>query len=140
MSMSSKGRKTLQNKVTSYEISKRLAELGYNGDSHCGWWVYCRALEEWTHIPLYDKDRCQDQLLDIDYIAVKSYDCWDLLMWLSDYKTLKKIAHRVFLGIFQTGKFQTERFELDFWNWSVTNNQPQNALGLAVIKILEERG
>lgn len=117
----------MESKVTSYEISKRLSELGFKSDSHRGWWgtkIGITAESKWATREI--------ELAHYHVNQVKAYDTWDLLMWLKDQDK--------FLLEYCVG-FQVELEALasdEFW-FENGEEQPQNALGLAVIKILEGR-
>jgi hypothetical protein len=118
-------------KVTSYEISKRLDELNFQSDSHNGWWLdggYQAHLRGVVPIPLEE--------------IIKAYDCWDLLMWLQQYKRMR--GEPIKSGEFLAGlDVYGDHFEWGEWSdtlaVSTEANQPQNALALAIIKILEEK-
>lgn len=126
----------MQQKVTNYEISKRLDELGFECDSHCGW----LTME-------YDERSDRDIItwsLELDPTAgesYKTYDCWDLLIWLFKLKrnTRLDIDKEGFAPLYKK-KIETYN-HLDPIKWFkyTVDNDPTNALGLAVIKILRER-
>ena len=63
----------MNQKVTNYEISKRLDELGFESESHCGWWSRKYADQYLSNIP-------GQRLIILEDEAYKAYDCWDLLM------------------------------------------------------------
>jgi hypothetical protein len=114
-----------EQKVTSYELSKKLSECGFESETHTGFYnAYTKQYSETSRgIP--------------KYLRIKAYDTWDLLMWFVRWKVAQGIAHRINLGIYRPG-FQTLPFELDYFNFSEVGNEPQDALAMAIIKILEE--
>jgi hypothetical protein len=136
----------MTNKVTSYEISKRLDELGFECDSHCGWWNYYGEgfAPEWTEsLYLVDTSADPSNLLAFpEHTAWKAYDCFDLLMWLRDnmenkYQGAHSYIHKVFwIHHDSVGGFAIVDTPIDGYPWGRAD-EPQNALGLAVIKTLE---
>ena len=138
----------MKEKVTSFEISEKLHELGFESKTHCGWWFDGQQAvvkgglqyrEQYT--PIHCLDSCPDALkytrnLERD-CNIKAYDCWDLLMWLQKNQVdLTQIYVNKTFEV-ETGCFNTCSDE--FGDVETEDNQPQNALGLAVIKILEEK-
>lgn len=116
-------------KVTSYEISKRLSELGFDSESHTGWWLpplvtdaYKQSRPLWANRQ-YEFMDYKDASGNVNK-AVKAYDTWDLLMWLQDNKPTQNL----YIGLEEFSFMMCKRAD-----------QPQNALGLAVIKLLEEK-
>lgn len=129
----------MKEKVTSYDISKKLHDLGFECESHCGWWTDCNKGVRY-HGPkqiFYT----ESSLGGPDRIPVKAYDCHDLLMWLKsndDEPVLRFLDEEYgFEGevTLQKGRFLQQS---DIWGYG-RDQQPQNALGLSVIKILEEK-
>lgn len=132
-------------KVTSFEISKRLDELGFECESHCGWWMYPKNesinkawnFHHYVSDQIYKECKLDPHSADIEHWEYKAYDCWDLLMWLRqlrkgyDYEMLEL---EVDAKGFEFFKLQSH-YETKEW---ISHEEPQNALGLAVIKILEE--
>lgn len=114
----------MQNKVTSYSISQRLAELGFEAESHNGWWRglvfnYQTQLQKWEY--------CRDEPTEYTQL-VKAYDCHDLLMWFKTNHT------PTWITVFSFGL----RIDLSEAVAVEPTDEPTNALGLAVIKILEK--
>ena len=63
----------MKDKVTSYEISKRLAELGFEAETHCGWWDYVDNGDHGNQPWFWTKD---DPSLDMPGDnGYKAYDC-----------------------------------------------------------------
>lgn len=128
----------MKEKVTSYTISKRLHELGFDGESHCGWIVsYLSNDKRFTYEKHFTNEKELKEFMEkVLYIAqpVKAYDCWDFLMWLAKETN---IEIKNVLCPFDGHKFEAETNP----SFQETHccKEPQNALGLAVIKILEER-
>ncbi len=126
----------MESKVTNYEISKRLHELGFECESHCGWWSISEEHNkaQWNVF--------KPTVATQTYIIVKSYDCWDLLMWLRKNQWLKSPHHTTFLVGKNTFSAMVEDLYENNLYWEAiektANSKPQNALGLAVIKILDE--
>jgi len=110
-------------KHTSYEISKRLDELSFHCESHCGWWGTKPE----------DESLCRWGINDVrlaHYHAnrVKAYDCWDLLMWVvKNFKGLELLTPD-----------PDSNFNISTLAGVSRGDQPQNALGRATIKILED--
>lgn len=126
----------MQEKVTNYEISKGLKELGFDCRTHTGWWISDFHGNECTW--LSDKDYKELDARDWSEIkySFKAYDCWDLLMWLKERRQSNcEHADSFQLVVPFLGNFFVEaNMARDFCG----KMEPQNALGLAVIKILEE--
>ena len=145
----------MKEKVTSFEISKKLHELGFESDSHCGWWlerprnsitgnqmspVYFEnwQYEEWIDMPegVYSSGYQAKE----GYTLFKAYDCWDLFIFLKNHEIKEDLDLDFdFYFSMRLSKFRA------WWDYSsnrenIDDSQPQNALGLAVIKILEEKG
>ena len=85
----------MQNKVTSYETSKALAEAGFESESHCGWWGQTAsgfAIWHEGYPPVERQETSWSK--DIEWLSdykcaeftvnkhCKAYDCWDLLTYL----------------------------------------------------------
>lgn len=116
----------MKNKVTSYELSKRLDELGFDCNSHTGWWgldVATPDIIEWFESSYYVHGRC------------KAYDCHDLLMWLSPNTNLDLCN-------------VLDPFNGDLWESRINpsgdepnsyHEKPQESLGLSIVKILQLR-
>lgn len=70
-----------QQKIVDYKLCQRLAELGYDGESHCGWWLEYNS-------PIPGKDRVEYRhgvdAIDKSYAdnEIKAYDCWDCIVYL----------------------------------------------------------
>ena len=103
----------MQEKMVDYTLCKRLDELRFECETHTGWYnAYTRHWHEIKKsIPVY--------------LQIKAYDCWDLLMWLMCNQNDWRLW----------GAAQDYHFVAN----SQGDDQPQNALAKAVIKILEEQ-
>lgn len=118
-----------ENKVTSFEISKRLLELGFECQSHCGWWIQVLKDNSTELIWVYALRYTCDDGGDIPN-KVPAYDCHDLLC----SEILKEILSNglAFIG---------NMFMVQYWDKNGKSIgidfEPQNALGLAIIEILE---
>ena len=113
----------MQNKVTSYELSKQLAEAGFDSDSHCGFYDLCHHDGNYYWTNLDPRDRF-DHSGDIVY---KAYDCFDLLMWLREegYNiSFEFYTTKGLVGLSCNGEFYKE-------------DLPQEALGQAVLKVVQ---
>lgn len=120
----------MKTKVTSYELSKKLSELGFDSQTHCGWWW----LYEDGDIELGDKE--YPEYAKVKYIAsYKAYDCHDLLTWLSNYSWKTDTDYKLLLLSCESNYF-IEREGIDYL--SGDQDEPQNALASAIVKILEE--
>lgn len=120
----------MKEKVTSYEISKKLHELGFESESHYGWWYKeygCAKVDDKYQICWYPYDD-----LNEEQVECKAYDCWDLLRWLYNNEPINQVR-----ALIIAHKFWYKNEFLDTNDYD--DDQPQNALGLAVIKILEEK-
>ena len=107
----------MENKVTSYETSKRLHELGFDSESHCGWWDMEGDFSMSEDVPGWYPEP-----------QIKAYDCHDLLMWLTENNPF---AFELYIKDEIIGDY--------FLNVNLDANQTHEALAKAVIKILEER-
>jgi len=124
----------MSEKVTSFELSKRLHELGFDCESHTGWWLEDSIYYEGT---FYQELRpTSEQTEDYKFIPYKAYDCWDLLMWLQCNN--KKIPghyqlwiHESVFEVVEEGCGYREQVGKE-------SASPVNCLALAVVKILEE--
>lgn len=133
----------MQQKVTNYEISKRLDELGFECESHCGWWLGLLQEDLKTYKWVYAiRYKCEDDG-DIK-MKYKAYGCWDLLMWFR--KQQRQISNINFTNSFM--QIRQEFFDVEFYDTHrekekrvhcPDEDHPQNALAKAIIKILEER-
>lgn len=116
----------MENKITSYTLSKRLDELGFDCESHTGLW---REYVNY-HLPEYVSNYGETE---IDFSkgydrSIKAYDCHDLLMWLRVNKPLCSL----YIG--------TETFNIQFADsFKPDSDHPQEALAQAVLKILGEK-
>lgn len=123
------GDEEMKDKVTSYEISKRLDELGFECESHCGWWSYSEE-----YLP-----HEEEKGFIIDKCSPKAYDCWDLLMWLKENSIFSDAdVIDLLYCVKEDNDFYAHHFNGMKKDVAISS-QPQDALGLAVIKILEER-
>lgn len=117
----------MQEKVTNYEISKRLDELEFECQRHCGWW---NSPKPDTYV-YSDMPNTEGGSMFRMWLPIKAYDCWDLLMWLVNCKQQ-----------FHVEDFRDKTFRAVYKGHQPVqgiDNQPQNALGLIIIKILEEQ-
>lgn len=122
-----------QDKATSYEISERLDELGFECESHCGWWANIAGKPiDYSCYPWEFVLQLPPEQLIIQ--KIKAYDCWDLLMWLNEQPQLE-IEDDIDMQIRPTFMIYWD----DFGKNAEESKNPLNALGLAVIKILEEK-
>jgi hypothetical protein len=119
----------MKEKVTNFELSEKLSELGFESDSHTGYWFRAGIIFD-------KKEICGSANYKIwtdEHLSypnqIKAYNCWDLLMWLQKEKTLRnyklEIGHSDFC--FEPYEAITEEI------------QPQNALARAIIKTLKEK-
>jgi len=112
----------MSEKVTNYELSKQLHDLGFDSDSHSGWW---QEYEGKTFYLKHNEDVREDIPMSKFY---KAYDCWDLLMWLDNG------------GIYKDS--EKHYYVTQYMPWGPVHHEsdpePQNALALAVIAILKE--
>lgn len=121
----------MQNKVTSYTLSKQLAEAGFDSESHCGWWVEYvnqRADDDSTWIYQLNVDDYMVNTVPGEWyewgLKVKAYDCFDLLMWLNEnatgdiYDIVEEMTNKI-LGYIDP------------------EIKPQEALGQAVLKVVQ---
>jgi hypothetical protein len=115
----------MNKKVVSYELCKRLDELGFEGKSHCGWWSQVSIAFSLSKQDKYEWTKTNESIFK--YAGIKAYDCWDLLMWLNqnDYET--SLESWTDFHVEAPGAIFTQAEE------------PQSALALAIIKILEEK-
>lgn len=131
----------MKEKVTNYEISKRLHDLGFKCQSHCGWW---NSSSFWCS--MYDAGK--DEIY-------KAYDCWDLLTWLEhsdlefptiaitrlDYHFLQ--AEYLLPSDLEENRMPSYNGEqgLKVGRGVSINNRDgvQNTLGRAVIHLLEDK-
>ena len=133
----------MEEKVTSYELSKKLHDLKFECKTHCRWWVEFRNANtqeiEWRYC---DYVIAGDGVNNPTGIRIKAYDCWDLLMWLQrnyqvDKKNKKIWWYQVEIGspdfdVLKTnGLLQIGLF--------TQNKEPQNAFAKAIIEILKEK-
>ena len=126
----------MQNKVTNYELSKRLDELGFECESHCGLWSDDKQYFDLLQVPPYLKDKNISlkeltRLTEHKHrlqpgVSIKAYDCWDLLMWLNQNGYETSLESWTDFHVEAPGAIFTQAEE------------PQSALALAIIKILEE--
>lgn len=130
-----------EQKVTSFELSQRLSELNFQSNSHCGWWdikvnIGCyiapngdiykdNKLIGWRS-SFFDRFDYEDKKI------IKSYDCHDLLMWLN------KRSHAYYSELSIHGDRHHRLFNCPGCSDTNRSDQPQNALALAIIKILEK--
>ena len=121
----------MKEKVTSYEISKRLYELGFDCESHSEWWGSTDIVTTFDDngIPLDDVKLC-DVRFGAWTLHYKAYDCWDLLMWLQGKNEFKLHADTGTIWTVES-HFLKEPISFSF------EEEVQNALGKAVIEILE---
>ena len=110
-------------KVTSYETSKRLSEVGFKSETFLGWWDKFVEPEYYTH-PLYVNKESQN--------TYQAYDCHDLLMWLQSKGYTYGIEPSIGNDVFEAAIFYNNKESY------IRDKQPQEALAKAVIKILEE--
>jgi hypothetical protein len=114
-------------KYTSYEISKRLHELGFDSNSHCGWWMLSTYEHQifWTN-EKFSGDKC------------KAYDCYDLILYSRQKGTYgNQIINLEPRGF--GGKTWVNVAYGDKYREYCEDLEPQNALAQAIIKILKER-
>lgn len=128
----------MQKKVTNFEISKRLAELNFQCESHCGWWYPLGTYQTPSSLMVIDKVMWLEIELETPK-KIKAYDCWDLssceLLKHATYIWIDKDEIEVSVTL-QEGSFLQDPYREAF----VRDKQLQNTLGLAAIKILEEKG
>ena len=129
----------MKEKVTSYEISKRLHELGFECESHCGWWGRYRYYKGVEYNERFPEVRSRENP------GIKAYDCWDLLMWLRKRRQQLPVFYSLHDNIYRHD-LEEEHFsvaekyiEKEYSTGGASAAEPQNALGKAVIKILEEQ-
>lgn len=122
----------MQEKVTSFELSKQLHDLSFESDSHCGWWEISTGTYindefkvigdngNWVGVVSehYCKTRC-----------VKAYDSYDLLMWLRD-NCFPSFTLRGFKDI---GPNYFEILE-----YRIERSKPQDVAAETIIEILKE--
>ncbi len=129
-------------KVTSYKLSKQLAELGFDNKNYTGWWVEILgsysppesiAEEGFIEEIKWQKRKPRKDRGDIENYY-KAYDCRDLFFWLAQCKFASfqpGFSLRVYRDLsnnyFEVLEYQAECF------------QPQNALAKAIIEILKEK-
>ena len=110
----------MSNKVTRFETSKKLDELGFDCESHTGLYspegIYC------TWDGGYRKG------------FIEAYSCWDLLMWFNKQQfeqqmQLDTTDDDIEVYLHKSGLKNDLYFDA----------QPQEALGKAVVAILEEQ-
>jgi len=126
----------MKNKVTSWELSKRLDDLGFECEGHTGLW---REYVNY-HLPEYVSNYGETE---IDFSkgydrSIKAYDCHDLLTWLNYGKNPDVMGFKLYDSedidneeVFFSVELYKEKYFRAY--------QPQEALGLAVVKILEEQ-
>lgn len=133
----------MKNKCTSYETSKRLLELGFKSETHCGWWQVDKEItgEEVLMSAKFFLDYEKIQLFfernQVTSNIYKAYDCHDLLMWLKKRTTGKLFLNKNF-NFDADFMFFKEKYQRHYLSES-NDEQPQEALAKAVIKILKER-
>lgn len=124
-----------ENKCTSYEISKQLSELGFDCQSHYGWWSISLELEGefeyWIHRWISEKDLPSGQYQKY----IKAYDCYDLLIFLQNCDEVKEEIDNSFKSL----SFNKSFVVWDNYVSRTGDTQPQNALGKSCIKILQAR-
>lgn len=142
----------MTNKVTNYSLSQQLHALGFESESHCGWYIGCLQEDLETikwHFSL--------KHVETDSGSYKAYDCFDLLMWLKDYSSLDRDREGKYYydgesryardyASFCFDKFnQKWIYDYPRWSddnqtvWSTEAEDPTTALALAIIEILKER-
>jgi hypothetical protein len=129
----------MKNKVTSYSLSKQLADAGFDSENYCGWWVYWD--EEWIYTEHDVEMKCTDsktgEAVDASQFMHKAYDCFDLLMWL---KVSIKNYERFDFWFTEPGyNFCTGTVNItrrDFKSLA-SRELPQEALGQAVLKVVQ---
>lgn len=127
------------NKYLSYEKSKRLAELGYELDHPIGgYWLAPLVTEQYkqpepmfTTIGQHSAMDYMDAGGNINQNLFPSPDCHDLLMELQ-----KHICKQFYMGSISILK---DSFKVDDYSSVASHPNPVEALGEALIKILEEK-
>lgn len=127
----------MENKVTSYELSKQLHELGFDCENYTG--TYYLGMWRESDCLHGDTDRPD---------PIKAYDCHDLLEWLKEFSSTRdNLAHsneelRLHIGYHLEGDTNLlvygHLLRLDKEHIEIFSDdaQPQNALALAIIAIL----
>lgn len=116
-----------ENKVTSYKLSERLHELGFDYEHNTGWWI----AEAWS----------ESEEGDGKTQVYKAYDCHDLLMWLHKFQWCvypNKQTYLIGRNTFGVIVKSTPMEESDFWDGNLFRDQPQDALAKAIITILSK--
>ncbi len=146
----------MENKITNYEISKKLRDLGFKSESHCGWWhegnyyqkgevLYKTYKPDGTRFPEFYNIKLFTNELDFIVVetdnTIKAYDCHDLLMWLQKNVWHKSPHLPSYLVIQNTFiAFSDEAYsDAKFWKATedTASDNPANALALAIIQRLE---
>ncbi len=126
---------TNQQKVTNYELSKELSECGFESETHMGWYIRY-GFEVFTKKPKYvwsDHKVWIDEHTEPDTVEpIKAYDTWDLLMWLNKYRS------QYYKELSIHGCLDHGLFNCPIGSDTNRSPQPQNALAMAIIKILKE--
>jgi len=123
----------MENKVTSYETSTKLARLGFESKNFSGAWLYDPdnpQLFNYQDTNFLILRRLEETECEIS----KAYDCHDLFMWLSDLDSK--------LGPKWLSTNYSNKVFLLCEDYDVTLGKdaaPQEALAKGVIKILEEK-
>ena len=114
-----------EKRATNFEISKKLSELNFDSENHFGWWKVMENGE--IHFDAPDVIFMTSQ----KYTNIKAYDCYSLLMWM----------HETYNGLASNLTIYSDVFvHCDCELGETESDKPQNTLGLAIIKMLEERG
>jgi len=79
----------MENKVTSYELSKQLHELEFDCENHTGWWgiQIANTDESPTGSVQWFHHLCTETW-EICKSPTKAYDCDDLLGWLAYHQEM----------------------------------------------------
>lgn len=125
----------MENKVTSYETSKTLAEAGFDSEVHTG--GYLRTTldggKTWTYFYTERDPEKQEWCL-------KAYDCHDLLMCLREKERDNGPSDFCAMRI----SLDKQHFYFNYLScprkidWCAYDKQPQEALAKAIIEILKE--
>ena len=120
----------MKSKATSYELSKKLHEAGFECESHCG--IYNNGIYENSSPTELDDILYKNLGVEI----IKAYDCWDLLMWLSE--NVDDIPGHYQLWIWNNS-FETIESSSSYKEQvGKHQKQPQNTLALAILNKIQD--
>ena len=136
----------MENKVTSYELSKQLHELEFDCENHTGWWgiQIANTDESPTGSVQWFHHLCTETW-EICKSPTKAYDCDDLLGWLAYHQEMAacwewKLIYRPYSitpadghGVGFVGTVGSLKF-----GYTCQAEQPVNALAQIIIRILKE--